>query len=262
MAGAETKNSKEKLRISCILPALNEENYIATTVGRYTAAIELTGKFSDYEFILVNDGSRDETAAKMEAIASENPHVRVVHHEVNRGLGYSYRENIPSCRYEHVLMGYGFVPHTPETLAKLFAEVGNSQVVLAWVPELQTLKRGFVRHFISRSFNLFLNFIFGLRVKYFNGQGIYPKSELMKIAIHSERSGPHAEVTIKLLSKGLTYKEVGFEVIHPWKRGKTSSSVNLSNFIYVSRMIFYLMIEVKPFFLRKSMVAKSRRIFG
>lgn len=72
-------------KISLVLPAHNEEPNIRAVVE--DAAEVLPSAFTDYEVIVVNDGSRDRTLEIAQQLASENPHVRVVNHPVNRGYG-------------------------------------------------------------------------------------------------------------------------------------------------------------------------------
>ena len=45
----------------------------------------------DYEIIVVNDGSRDESASVLAALAKQVPRLRVVHHLINRGYGAALR---------------------------------------------------------------------------------------------------------------------------------------------------------------------------
>jgi glycosyltransferase involved in cell wall biosynthesis len=71
--------------ISAVLPAYNEEAIIADT-ARAMAAV-LRKQVDDYEVIVVNDGSRDATAARVEAVAAEDSRVRLVSHATNRGYG-------------------------------------------------------------------------------------------------------------------------------------------------------------------------------
>jgi len=238
------------LSISCILPALNEVANISTTVKRYSEAIEMTQKFLDYELILINDGSTDQTGPIMDKLAQESGKIKVIHHIENQGLGKSYRDGLNVCKHEYVLFGYGFVPHTAQTLSLMFNQVGNADVVLAYVPEIQELNRGVFRHFVSWFFVSFLNMIFKLKIYYYNGQAIYPTRNIKTIQLRAARSGAQAEATVKLLSQGLSYVQVGFEVIKPWHRGATSSSVNFKNMLYVIRLIGHLFLDVrlKPLF--------------
>lgn len=71
--------------LSIVIPALNEEDGIATIVDR-TLAVEpeLAAQGLELELIVVDDGSTDRTA---EIVQSYAPKVRLVQHEVNKGYG-------------------------------------------------------------------------------------------------------------------------------------------------------------------------------
>lgn len=72
-------------KISLVLPAHNEEPNIRTVVEE--AAQVLPTAFTDYEIVVVNDGSKDRTLEIGRELEKENTHVRVVNHPVNRGYG-------------------------------------------------------------------------------------------------------------------------------------------------------------------------------
>ncbi|HKP53604.1 MAG TPA: glycosyltransferase family 2 protein [Chloroflexia bacterium] len=72
-------------KISLVLPAHNEEPNIRTVVEE--AAQVLPRAFTDYEIVVVNDGSKDRTLEIAQELERENSHVRVVNHPVNRGYG-------------------------------------------------------------------------------------------------------------------------------------------------------------------------------
>lgn len=76
----ETKPS-----ITIFFPAYNDEGSIAALVQKALALLpHLT---HDYEVMVVNDGSRDGTAAVLEALAETEPKLQVIHHPHNRGYG-------------------------------------------------------------------------------------------------------------------------------------------------------------------------------
>src|SRR5437763_17138783 len=81
------KETNTNYSLSVILPAHNEEEAIAGTVHEVVDAIAAWPWIPEYEVIVVNDGSRDSTAAIVETIAAANPCVRVIHHPVNQGYG-------------------------------------------------------------------------------------------------------------------------------------------------------------------------------
>src|ERR1700742_1641027 len=76
--------------VSLIIPAYNDE----TTVGRLIDDADqlLSQACPDYEIIVINDGSKDNTLAVLQEKAASNPHVRLRNHEVNRGFGETIRE--------------------------------------------------------------------------------------------------------------------------------------------------------------------------
>ncbi|HNS50497.1 MAG TPA: glycosyltransferase family 2 protein [Anaerolineae bacterium] len=73
--------------ISLVLPAYNEADNIEPVIAEATPA--LGAITDDYEIIIVDDGSRDETAAVATRSAAADAHVRLVQHTVNQGFGAS-----------------------------------------------------------------------------------------------------------------------------------------------------------------------------
>jgi dolichol-phosphate mannosyltransferase len=73
--------------LSVILPAYNEQDVLAQTYARFTAmGPELRRRGFDYELLLVNDGSRDQTPRILDEFAAKDPHVSAVH--LTRNFGH------------------------------------------------------------------------------------------------------------------------------------------------------------------------------
>jgi len=83
--------------ISFIIPAYNEEASIAQVVEE--ARSELARHAEHYEVIVVDDASRDETAARAREAGA-----RVCPHPYNRGYGNSLKTGITAARYERVVI--------------------------------------------------------------------------------------------------------------------------------------------------------------
>ena len=76
--------------ISVVLPALNEAENISVAVERALAV--LADLADEYEVIVVDDGSTDDTRAIVEELMSSHyPRVRLAVHPVNRGYGAALR---------------------------------------------------------------------------------------------------------------------------------------------------------------------------
>ncbi len=103
--------------ISVFFPAYNDEGSIATLVREALALLpQLT---SDYEVIVINDGSRDGTAALLDELAKELPHLRVVHHPRNRGYGGALRSGFEHATKDLVFYTDGDGQYDVRELAQL-----------------------------------------------------------------------------------------------------------------------------------------------
>src|SRR5579884_3897154 len=85
VTGVKPSERKTRLSLSVILPAHNEEEAIAGTLRNVVET--LTPWVEDFEVIVVNDGSRDNTRAIVEAAAAQEPRIRLINHAVNQGYG-------------------------------------------------------------------------------------------------------------------------------------------------------------------------------
>jgi len=105
--------------LSVFFPAYNDSGTIASMVIRADqAASELT---SDYEVIVVNDGSSDATAEIADELARKYPHVRVVHHPKNRGYGGALQTGFRSATKELIFYTDGDAQYDPAELSALWA---------------------------------------------------------------------------------------------------------------------------------------------
>lgn len=91
--------------LSIVLPCHDEAENVAAVVGDARRAGNLFA--FDHEVIVVDDGSTDDTRRIAEVLAAQDPHVRVVVHEHNRGYGAAVRSGIAASRLDWVLLTDG-----------------------------------------------------------------------------------------------------------------------------------------------------------
>jgi glycosyltransferase involved in cell wall biosynthesis len=116
--------------ISAVLPAYNEEAIIADTAR--TMAAVLRDLTDDYEVIVVNDGSRDATAARVEAVAAEDPHVRLVSHPTNRGYGDALATGFSSATKDWIFLTDGDKQFDVRELASFLPEMQRADLVIGY----------------------------------------------------------------------------------------------------------------------------------
>ena len=87
--------------LSIVIPAFNEELRLPQTLESVAAYIKSRGR--TVEVLVVDDGSRDGTAAVAESFRGKIPALRVVRNGINRGKGYSVRRGVQEARGRVVL---------------------------------------------------------------------------------------------------------------------------------------------------------------
>lgn len=87
--------------LSLVIPAYNEEARLPETLERIAAYLKNSGQ--EAEVLVVDDGSKDRTAAVAASFRDKIPGLRVVLNGVNRGKGYSVRHGVQEARGRIVL---------------------------------------------------------------------------------------------------------------------------------------------------------------
>ena len=75
----------ETISLTAFFPAYNDQHTIEGIVR--TAAEEMRKVTDDFEVLVVDDGSKDQTGAILDRLAAELPYLRVIHHQRNLGYG-------------------------------------------------------------------------------------------------------------------------------------------------------------------------------
>jgi len=87
---------ENKIHLSLIVPAYNEEKRLPDTLGEINHY--LSGQDYDYEIIVVSDGSKDRTVEIANNLKSEVKNLRVIDIKGNYGKGYSTRLGLLEAR--------------------------------------------------------------------------------------------------------------------------------------------------------------------
>jgi glycosyltransferase involved in cell wall biosynthesis len=82
---------------SIIMPAYNVEAYIASAIDSVLAQT-----INDWELIITDDGSTDQSASIAAAYAARDARIRLIQHPKNRGLKHAYQTALDNARYDWV----------------------------------------------------------------------------------------------------------------------------------------------------------------
>ena len=119
--------------ISVIIPAYNS----AATVGQVVASARevLKAHALSCEFIVVDDGSADDTWRVLRSIAAEHPDVRIIHFRRNFGQHNALLAGIRAATGELIATLDDDLQHPPEEIPKLLAELDKGFDVVYGFPE-------------------------------------------------------------------------------------------------------------------------------
>jgi glycosyltransferase involved in cell wall biosynthesis len=113
-----TSNAVE---ISVIIPAYNEGRRIASSlmeIKRHFGKLQRA-----FEIVVVDDGSSDDTVSIVQAAADNNPVLRLVRNDRNRGKGYSVRHGVLESHGKLVLFSDADLSAPIEESAKLLEAI-------------------------------------------------------------------------------------------------------------------------------------------
>ena len=102
-----------------MFPAYNDAGTIPSMV--IAARVAARQVADEYEIIVVNDGSKDNTAEVLAELETVFKELRVIHHPVNRGYGGALRTGFSSATKDLVFYTDGDAQYDPREMTRLFA---------------------------------------------------------------------------------------------------------------------------------------------
>jgi glycosyltransferase involved in cell wall biosynthesis len=111
--------------LSLVIPAFNEEQRLLPTLERLHA--HLSARTASYELVVVDDGSRDGTAALVEAARATIPNLVLLRQAPNRGKGAAVRRGMLAARGRVRVMWDADGSTPPDELPRLLAPLVASR---------------------------------------------------------------------------------------------------------------------------------------
>ncbi len=199
-------NNKKRPGISVFFPAFNDAHSIGKLVED---ALEVLPELADdYEVIVVNDGSADETRDVLEALKSKYEAVRIVEHETNRGYGGALRSGFQTARNDLVFYTDGDGQYDVRELAKLYPLLTENVDVVNGYKMERTDKMN--RKIIGGFYNRLAHFLFSLPIRDVDCDfRLIRRTFLGKISLYSTSGSICVELVYKLRKAGANFEETG-----------------------------------------------------
>jgi glycosyltransferase involved in cell wall biosynthesis len=135
------------MSISVVVPVFNSAGNLALLCDRLEGVLGLLRPSGDYEIVLVEDGSKDNSWAVIDGIAESHANVVGIRLARNYGQHNALLCGIRQARYEVVVTLDDDLQNPPEEIPRLLAELEKGADVVYGTPEVQ--QHGFLRNIAS-----------------------------------------------------------------------------------------------------------------
>jgi glycosyltransferase involved in cell wall biosynthesis len=193
--------------ISVFLPSHNEEPNVERVVRGFLAELALIA--DDYEVIVVNDGSLDKTGAIADRLANEDSHVKVVHHQTNRGYGGAVISGIRAATQPYVMLADGDGQFDPKEVARLAAFVPEYDVVVG-----KRIHRAdpLMRRINGKAWTMLVRVVLGIGISDIDcGFKLFKREFLDGMELRAHGAMISTELMARVAARGAKIKEVGVQ---------------------------------------------------
>jgi dolichol-phosphate mannosyltransferase len=235
------------MKISVIIPMYNEEDNVLRTLVEVNSVMK---DYTDYEIVVVDDGSIDATYRLAEEFLSTNHHVHLIKQPINMGMGSALRAGFQNSKGDIIITIDADLSYSPSHINKLASELINNETVDIAVgsPYMEggdVKNVPFLRLFISKIANKFVGFSMPQNLSTVTSvMRAYRREVLDSMELESNGTNINLEILSKAIATRYSIKEVpavleGRELGHSKLkfRSKTISHVLFS--LYEKPMILF-----------------------
>ncbi len=210
------------LSVSAVIPCYNEEAVIERSYRRVKEALEQIQ--CDYEILIANDGSTDNSASILQGIAARDSRLVFIDYRPNRGMGHACRKMYRVASKDVVLEMDADLAMDPESTVPAFLH-NLREVDCVVASRYLGVKADYPlrRRIASRVYygiNRIL-FDFSLRDTQSGFFGIR-RSVLQGLTLESDGFEIHVEMFAKLERAGFSIREIPMRFVHQTESGEVS----------------------------------------
>lgn len=190
--------------LSIFFPAYNEEENVRESCEK---ALKLASEITDdYEVIIVDDGSIDDTGKILDELEKKYSHFRAIHHKKNQGYGGAVWTGITSSTKDLVFFTDVDLQFNINELKKFIPYIDTYDVVVGY---RNPRRDPFMRLVNAWGWKMLINMMFHLGVKDIDcAFKLFDRQIFEKIHVKSRGAMISAEMFIRIKDAGYTIKEL------------------------------------------------------
>jgi glycosyltransferase involved in cell wall biosynthesis len=197
--------------ISVFFPCYNEQDNIARVVEKTVSVLEKTNY--DFEVIIINDGSSDNTARIANEIAAKNNRVKAIHHKHNLGYGAALQSGFKAATKELVFHTDGDGQFDINELPPLLPLMEQYDIVCCYRLDRQD---NIIRKINGWCWTRLVSLLFGLKIRDVDcAFKLYKREIFDNIRLESKGALISTEILARAAGKGYRITEKG---VHHYPR--------------------------------------------
>lgn len=214
-------------KLSVFFPMWNEQDYIERAIEAAREECEdlvSSGDIADYEIIVVDDASTDETPNIAQRLIDVDSRIKLVRHPENRKLGGAMKSGFEAATGDIILYTDADLPFDMHDVHKAMRLLRyyDADVVSAY--RFDRTGEGYVRTVYSFFYNMMVRVLFGVRMRDINFAFKLCRARIFEhVTLKSEGSFIDAELVVKAQKYGFTVIQFGVDYF-PRTRGVSTLS--------------------------------------
>jgi glycosyltransferase involved in cell wall biosynthesis len=211
--------------ITLITPMYNEEDCIRENIHKLINKLELLGV--SWEYLLIDDGSTDNSKALAEAAFSEHPNCRMIHYFPNKGRGYALQQGFAAATGNYIITTEADLSWGEDIISEIYQALirtGDDIIIAStYLSGGGHINVPIFRRKLSSYGNKILRTCFGGKLTMFSGMTRgYRRQAIQSIYLTENEKHIHLEIISKAHHLEHTISEIPGEIY--WSPKKSNQS--------------------------------------
>ena len=226
--------------ISLVMPAHNEAENIEPVVTEAVPALAAVS--DDFEIVVVDDGSKDDTAGITRRLMEAEPHLRLVQHPVNKGFGAAVLTGFTSATKDWILYTDADRQFVLAELTRFMPFTDRADLIAGYrAPR----RDPFLRVLYGKGWSMLCTLFFGYTVRDVDcGFKLLRRTIIDHLADKIESRGATFSIEWLVRAKRAGYRFVELPVTHRPRVAGSQSGARLKVIVRAFRELFRLRLQL------------------
>ena len=238
--------------LSVVMPAYNEGSHIYNNLKEVSQII--AGFMKNYEIVVVNDGSSDNTKAEIVRCMREDSHIHAVSYKTNKGKGNAIKRGVMKAEGDYIAFLDSDLDLPADQIEKYMDPLvkGEADVVIgSKMHKDSELEYPFIRKFISFSYYCMLRLLFHLKVKDTQtGLKVFRADALKSIIRLIKTKGFAYDIEILVALNARKYRIMEMPVRLVFRRGQGMGRIKISDIfkVFKDTLAIFYRVNIKKYY--------------